>query len=40
VLAVAVVLVSFGSPAPLVEARAVVRHWHSKLFTRPPPDGC
>jgi hypothetical protein len=40
VLAAVVVLVSFGTPAPLFEARAVVRHWHPKLFTRPPPVGC
>jgi hypothetical protein len=37
---VVVVLVRIGSPEPLVEARAVVRHWHPKLFTRPPPAGC
>jgi hypothetical protein len=29
-----------GSPAPLLEAHAVVRHWNPKLFTRPPPIGC
>ncbi len=40
VLATAIVLVRFGSPAPVVEARAVIRHWHPKLFTRPPPAGC
>jgi len=40
VIAAIVVLISFGAPAPLVEARAVVRHRHPKLFTRPPPDGC
>lgn len=40
VIAVVVVLVRIGSPEPLVEARAVVRHWHPKLFTRPPPAGC
>ncbi len=40
VIAAIVVLVSFWAPARLVEARAVVRHWHPKLFTRPPPDGC
>jgi len=37
VMATAVVLVKVGSPAPVVEARAVVRHWHPKLYTRPPP---
>jgi uncharacterized membrane protein YqhA len=40
VIAAVVFLVSFGAPAPLAEARAVVRHRHPKLFTRPPPDGC
>lgn len=41
VMAAAVVLVRIGSPAPVAEARAVVRHWHPKLYTRPPPPaGC
>jgi hypothetical protein len=35
--AAAVILVRMGAAAPLVEARAVVRHWHPKLYTRPPP---
>jgi hypothetical protein len=39
VMAAAVVLVRVGTPAPVVEARAVVRHWHPKLYTRPPPAG-
>ena len=39
VMAAAVVLVRMGSPAPVVEARVVVRHWHPKLYTRPPPSG-
>jgi hypothetical protein len=39
-LATAIVLVRIGNPAPVVEARAVIRHWHPKLFTRPPPAGC
>jgi hypothetical protein len=39
VMAAAVVLVRMGSPAPVAEARAVVRHWHPKLYTRPPPAG-
>ena len=39
VMAAAVVLVRMGSPAPVVEARAAVRHWHPKLYTRPPPTG-
>lgn len=40
VIAAVVVLVSFESSAPIVEARAVLRYWHPKLFTRPPPAGC
>jgi hypothetical protein len=39
-MAAAVVLIWVGSPVPLVETRAVVRYWHPKLFTRPPPSGC
>jgi len=38
--AVTVVLVRMGTPAPVYEARVIVRHWHPKLFTRPPPAGC
>lgn len=34
------VLVGIGSPAPVVEAREVVRYWQPKLFIRPPPAGC
>jgi hypothetical protein len=40
VMAAVVVLVKFGAPAPLVEARAVIRHWNPRHFTRPPPTGC
>jgi len=39
-MAAVVVLVSIGTSAPLFVARAVIRHWHPKLFTRPPPAGC
>jgi hypothetical protein len=39
-MAAVVVLVRIGTPAQLVEARTVVRHWHPKLYTRPPPIGC
>jgi len=35
--AAVIILVQFGAPAPLVEARAVVRRLPAKLFTRPPP---
>jgi hypothetical protein len=37
VIAVAIILIRVGSPAPLFEARAIIRHRHPKLFTRPPP---
>lgn len=40
VMAAAVMLIKMGSLAPVVEARAVIRHWHPKLYTRPPPAGC
>lgn len=40
VMVVVVALVSFGTAAPLVEARVAVLHRHPKLFTRPPPSGC
>ena len=40
VAAAAVVLVKIEAQVPVFEARAVVRHWHPKLFTRPPPAGC
>lgn len=39
-VAAVVILVSFGTPAPLVEERVAVLHRHPKLFTRPPPSGC
>ena len=38
--AAAVVLVQIGTPAPVVQVRAVTRNWNPKLFTRPPPAGC
>jgi hypothetical protein len=40
IIAVLVVLIRIGRSEPLVEARSVVRHWHPKLYTRPPPAGC
>jgi len=40
IIAVLIVLIRIGRPEPLVEARSVVRHWHPKLYTRPPPAGC
>ncbi|HME57999.1 MAG TPA: hypothetical protein VKF63_06660 [Terracidiphilus sp.] len=39
VMAAAVILVRMGMPAPVAEARVAVRHWHPKLYTRPPPAG-
>jgi AhpD family alkylhydroperoxidase len=39
-MAAVVVLVQAGTPTPVVEAHAVVRHWHPKFITRPPPFGC
>lgn len=40
VMAAAIILIAMGSSEPLVEARAIARHWNPKLFTRPPPAGC
>lgn len=40
VAAAVVVLVKIETHAPVYEALEVVRHWHPKLFTRPPPAGC
>jgi hypothetical protein len=40
VMAAVVVLVQAGTPTPVVEARALVRHWDPKFITRPPPFGC
>jgi hypothetical protein len=34
-----IVLVSFGTPTPFVEERAIVWRRPSRLFTRPPPSG-
>jgi hypothetical protein len=38
--AAVVVLVPYSITAPVYRPRPVVRYWHPKLFTRPPPDGC
>jgi len=40
VAAAAVILVKIDTPAPVFAVRAMVRHWHPTLFTRPPPTGC
>ena len=37
VTAAVIVLVQLGTPVPVLEPRAVLRHWHPNLFTRPPP---
>jgi len=39
-VAAVVVLIRIQAAAQVYEARAVIRHWHPKLFTRPPPDFC
>jgi len=39
VTAAVVVLVHIERCAPVFEAHTVTRHWHPKLFTRPPPNG-
>ncbi|MGC9158417.1 MAG: hypothetical protein ACP5FH_05450 [Terracidiphilus sp.] len=40
VVAAPVVLVRIALPAPVFEARPLVRYWRPKLFIRPPPSGC
>jgi hypothetical protein len=40
VTAAAVVLVEIETRAPVFEAQTITRHWHPKLFTRPPPSDC
>jgi uncharacterized membrane protein len=39
-IAAVVVLIRIQAAAQVYEARAVVRYWSPKLFTRPPPAGC
>ena len=39
-IAAAIVLVQIQAAALVYEACPVIRHWHPKLFTRPPPAGC
>jgi hypothetical protein len=34
------VLIQVGVSAPLIQTQTVVRHRESKLFIRPPPQGC
>ena len=40
VIAAVVILIRSEPLLRFYEARAIVRHWHPKLFTRPPPAGC
>ncbi|HEY1896679.1 MAG TPA: hypothetical protein VGG62_10425 [Terracidiphilus sp.] len=37
VAAAVIILVQVGTPAPVIQSRAVIRPWHPTLFTRPPP---
>ena len=37
VAAAIIILVPVGTPVPVLEPRAILRHWHPTLFTRPPP---
>lgn len=37
VAAAVIILVQVGTPVPVLEPRAIMRHWHPTLFTRPPP---
>lgn len=37
VAAAIIILVQVGTPAPVLEPRSILRHWHFTLFTRPPP---
>jgi len=39
IAAAVVVLVQVGIQAQPAEERTAVRHWHPKLYTRPPPIG-
>jgi hypothetical protein len=39
VAAAIIVLVQIENPTPVFEAHTITRHWHPKLFTRPPPNG-
>lgn len=34
-----IALVQVAMTAPPVEVRRITRHWHTQLFTRPPPMG-
>jgi hypothetical protein len=36
-IAAAIILIRIQGATKVYEASAIVRHWHPKLFTRPPP---
>ena len=40
VVAAVIVLVQIESSAPVFEPRTLIRHWHPKFITRPPPAAC
>jgi hypothetical protein len=40
VTAAVIMLVQVAAAAPVLRVRAVSRHWHPQLFTRPPPAAC
>ena len=35
--AAVIILLLVGTPALILEPRAILHHWHPSLFTRPPP---
>ena len=39
-MAAVIVLVQIERSAQVFAPQTVIRHWHPKLFTRPPPAGC
>ena len=39
-MALLIVLVQIERSAQVFAPQTVIRHWHPKLFTRPPPAGC
>lgn len=40
VVAAVVVMVQLEAFAPVFEPRTIIRNWHPKFITRPPPAGC
>ena len=39
-MAAVIVLVQVERAAQVFAPHTIIRHWHPKLFTRPPPAGC